>query len=58
MGSEPDICGCILLVFALLGLAYLAANIADKNRCQETNCTAKLIKPCIKRIINELGSNE
>ncbi len=57
MGSEPDIWGCILLVFALLGLAYLAANIADENKCQKTNCTAKLIKPCFKRILNERDSN-
>jgi hypothetical protein len=57
MGSEPDICGCILLVFALLGLAYLAANIADENRCQQTNCTKKLIKPCIERILSERNSN-
>ena len=35
MGSETDICGCILLVFALFGLAYFAANVADDNWCQK-----------------------
>jgi len=43
MGSETDICGCILLVFALFGLAYFAANVADDNWCQKTNCTRKSI---------------
>jgi hypothetical protein len=57
MGSETDICGCILLVFALFGLAYLAANIADNNWCQKTNCTKKLIRPCINKILNERNSN-
>jgi hypothetical protein len=58
MGSETDICGCILLVFALFGLAYLTANIADENRCQKTNCTVRLIRPCIKKLLDERGSNE
>ena len=57
MASEPDICGCILLVFALLGLAYLAANIADDNWCQKTNCTKKLIRPCINKILNERNND-
>jgi hypothetical protein len=50
MGSGGDICECLLLVCALFGLAYFAASIADENRCRKTNCTVKLIKPCIKKI--------
>jgi hypothetical protein len=57
MGSETDICGCILLVFALLGLAYLAANIADDNWRQKTNCTKKSISRCINKILNERPGN-
>ncbi len=57
MGSETDICGYILLVFALFGLAYFAANVADDNWCQKTNCTRKWISRCMNKILNEQPGN-
>ncbi len=57
MASEPDICGCILLIFALLSLAYLAANTTGENNCQATNCTKKLIRPCINKILKERNND-